>query len=87
MGHRLHDKAPGVEAFGPPALKPLLLRGEQPGLDRGSDALRDLVLQGEEVGRVDVVAFRPDLEPGGRVAQLRPDPKPLVERLTLPLST
>src|SRR5260370_36202556 len=77
MGHCLHDKAPGVEVFGPPALKALLLGREQPRLDRSGDALGDLVLEGEEVGEFDIVALRPDLEPGRRVAQLRADPKPL----------
>ena len=38
VGHRLHHEAPGVEAFRPPALEPLLFGRKQRRLDRRGDA-------------------------------------------------
>ena len=77
IGHRLHDEAPGVERVRRPALDALVLGGVEPRLDRGDDALGDLVLQGEEVRHVGVVAMGPDLQAGRGVAQLGPDPEVL----------
>ena len=52
-------------------LEALVLGGVEPRLDRGDDALGDLILEGEEIGELDVVALGPDLEAGRGVAQLR----------------
>src|SRR5262249_55667465 len=60
--------------LGRPALDCLLLRRQQPDLQRRNDGLRDLVLQREDIVEVAVIALTPDVAVIARVDQLRRDP-------------
>ena len=54
-----------------------LLGGRQPDLERRHDLERDLVLDGEDVGELAVVAVGPEMPAGRRVDQLGGDAHPL----------
>src|SRR5262249_33287989 len=77
VGHRLHDKAPGVQALGRAAFEALVFRRVEAGPDRCDDTFGDLVLEGAEVDLLDVISVGPDVEAGGGVAQLSADPEAL----------
>ena len=55
------------------ALRAEILRGVKLRLDGGDDGLGDLVLHGEHVGEVAVVALGPEMAAGGDVVELRGD--------------
>src|SRR5262245_11294415 len=63
----------GLDAFGAATLDRLPFAGEEFELQRCDDGLRNLVLDGENVGEIAVVAFGPDMIPGRAVDQLRTD--------------
>ena len=56
------------------------LRGQQSRLDCGGDAAGDLVLHGEDVAELAVVAFGPVMAAGRRVDELRADAQPCCRR-------
>ena len=64
---------PGIEPFRRLAQHALLLGLGQRGSMTPGDARGDLVLDGEDVAEVAVVALGPDMGAGGRVDQLRRD--------------
>ena len=53
------------------ALRPKTFSRIEMRLDRGDDRLGDLVLHGEHVGEIAVVALGPQMAPGGDVVELR----------------
>ena len=68
------DRAlPGVEALRRLAARPGMLGGEQLRPDAADDARRDLVLDGEDIVEVAVVAVAPEMAAGGRVDELGGD--------------
>ncbi len=73
MRQRPHHQIPGIHAVRRLALGAKILRGIKLRLDRGDDGLGDLVLHGEHIGEVAVVALRPDVAAGGDVVELRRD--------------
>ena len=73
MRQRPHHQVPGVEVLGRLASGAKILRRIELRLDRRDDGLGDLVLHGEHVGEVAVVAFRPDVAAAGNVDELRGD--------------
>src|SRR6266481_5634047 len=58
---------PGIEPFGRFAQNPLLLDIGECWLDDTGHARRNLVLHGEDIADVAVVAFGPDMSAGGRI--------------------
>src|SRR5215472_8969247 len=58
---------PGIEAFRRLAQHPLLLGVSQRGFDSPGDARGNLVLDGEDVADVAIVAARPDMSAGDRI--------------------
>ena len=67
MRQRAHHQIPGVHVVGRLALGAEILGGIKLRLDRRDDGLRDLVLHGEHVGEIAVVALRPEVAAGGDV--------------------
>lgn len=55
-----------------------ILRGVDLRLDRRDDALSDLVLHGEDVDQLAVVALGPEMTAGGGVVELRGDTHAIV---------
>ena len=64
----------GLEIRRTSVLDGLFFFGKELDLERGDDRLRDLVLQREDVGKIAIVAFRPDVLVVRAVDQLRGDP-------------
>ena len=77
MRHRPHHEAPCVEALGRLALRSETLRGVKVRLDRGDNAFGDLILKGEEIHELAVVALGPHLQSRRRIDQLRGYPHAL----------
>ena len=69
----MHHQIPGIQALRRLALGAEIFRSIDLRLDRGDDSLGDLVLHREHIGKLAVVAFRPDLASGGDVIELRGD--------------
>jgi hypothetical protein len=74
MGQRPHHQIPSIEAAGRLASGAKIFRGVELWLNRGDDGFGDLVLNRENVGKFAVVAFRPDVTPGGDIIELRCNP-------------
>src|SRR5262249_44769768 len=73
-GHEIELIGLGVARATP--LDRLLLRRQQPDLQRGDDRGRDLVLQFEDIAQIAVVALRPDVASAGAVDHLPRYPHP-----------
>ena len=71
MRHRAHHQIPGIEAARRLVLRAKTFGGIEMRLDRGNDRLGDLVLHGEDVGDVAVVALGPQMAAGGDIVELR----------------
>ena len=73
MRQRAHHQIPCIHAVRRFALGAEIFRGVKLRLDRGDDGLGDLILHGEHVGDVAIVALRPDVAAGCDVVELRGD--------------
>jgi len=70
---RAHQQVPRVEARGRLAMAAEILRRMDLRLDCRGDRVGDLVLHGEDVDELAVVAFGPEMAAGGGVVELRGD--------------
>src|SRR5271166_6470951 len=70
---RPHHQVPGVHAVGRLAAGAEILSSIELRFDRRDDRLGDLILHGEHVGKLAVVALRPEMAAGGGVVELRRD--------------
>ena len=70
------EALPGIHAFGRPAPGALALDAAELGFERGDDRRHDLVLHGEDVLEIAVVAFGPEMVAGCGLDQLRGDAHP-----------
>jgi hypothetical protein len=73
VGQSPHDEVPGIEAVGRATPGVRAFRGVELRLDGGHDGLRDLVLDGEDIGQRAIVALRPDMAAGGDRIELGGD--------------
>jgi hypothetical protein len=74
-----HHQVPCIQALRRLAPGAKIFRGIDLRLDRRDDGLRDLVLDREHIGKITVVAFRPDMAAGGHVVELRRDAHALAQ--------
>jgi hypothetical protein len=74
----LQEIVVGCQFSGWLSLGPFDAAGGDPPLERGGDGARDLVLHGEDVAHVAVVAIRPQMRLGRGVDQLHGDAEPSV---------
>ena len=69
----------GLRAFRAPFRDRLFFFGQQFELQRGDDRIRDLILDGKDVGEVAVESFGPDMASGGAVNELSVDSYPVAD--------
>ena len=87
MRQRSHHEAPRVHIVRRLAPGPEILGGVELRLDRRDHGLGDLVLHGEHVGEIAVVALRPEVTAGGDVDELGRDADMVASLRTLPSTT
>src|SRR3954447_23373759 len=78
MRQRPHQEIPGIQARRRLAMRAKILRRVNLRLDRGDDALGDLVLHREDVDELAVVALGPEMAAGRGVVELRGDSHAIV---------